>query len=91
MMGREGPLQSKLFYTDFNLEQRIRKDHPLRHLSRRIDFDFAYQEVADQYGANGNVSFPPPVILVPFGTLPFIGKVFQTPWSFAEHRSQSRG
>ena len=63
MMGREGPIQNKLFYTDFNLDQRIRKDHPLRQISRRIDFDFAYREVADQYGTNGNVSLPPPVIL----------------------------
>ena len=34
MMGREGPIQSKLFYTDFNVDQRIRKDHPLRHIFR---------------------------------------------------------
>ena len=63
MMGREGPTQNKLFYTDFNLERRIRADHPLRHIARRIDFDFAYQELADKYGINGNVSVPPPVIL----------------------------
>jgi transposase len=63
MMGREDPLQSKLFYTDFNLERRIRQDHPLRNVARHIDFDFAYQEVADTYGANGNVSVPPPAIL----------------------------
>jgi hypothetical protein len=42
MMGREAPLQSKLFYTDFNLERRIRAHHPLRHIAQRIDFDFAY-------------------------------------------------
>ncbi len=63
MMGRDDPLQSKLFYTDFNLERRVRADHPLRHIARRIDFDFAYQQVADTYGTNGNVSLPPPVIL----------------------------
>lgn len=63
MMGREDPLQSKLFYTDFNLERRVRADHPLRNVARLIDFDFAYREVLDTYGANGNVSVPPPVIL----------------------------
>jgi len=63
MMGREAPLQRKLFYTDFNLERRIRANHPLRHIAQRIDFDFAYQEVADTSGDNGNVSVPPPMVL----------------------------
>lgn len=63
MMGREAPLQHKLFYTDFNLEQRVRANHPLRHIAQHIDFDFAYQEVADTYGNNGHVSVPPPVVL----------------------------
>lgn len=63
MMGREAPLQQKLFYTDFNLEQRVRVNHPLRHIAQHIDFDFAYQEVADTYGNNGHVSVPPPVVL----------------------------
>ena len=62
MMGREAPLQSKRFYTDFNLEQRIRANHPLRHIAQRIDFDFAYQEVAETYGDNGHVSVPPPLV-----------------------------
>jgi len=63
MMGREAPLQSKLFYTNFNLERRIRANHPLRHIAQRIDFDFAYQAVAETYGDNGNVSVPPPMVL----------------------------
>ena len=50
MMGREAPLQRKLFYTNFNLERHIRGNHPLRHIAQRIDFEFAYQEVADTYG-----------------------------------------
>ena len=29
----------------------------------KIDFDFIYAEVKEHYGANGNVSVPPPVIL----------------------------
>ncbi len=57
------PAQRKLFYTNVNLDQRIRPNHPLRHIARLIDFDFVYQEVADTYGTNGNVSVPPPIIL----------------------------
>jgi transposase len=63
MMGRQPPAQARLFYTGFSLEQRVRADHPLRAIAARIDFEFAYQAVADRYGDNGNVSVPPPVIL----------------------------
>jgi transposase len=63
MMGRASPPQAKLFYTDFNLEARIRADHPLRRIAATIDFDFLYPELADRYGANGNVSIAPPVVL----------------------------
>ena len=63
MMGRERPPQAKLFYTDFSLEARIRADHPLRRVAGAIDFDFVYAEVADRYGANGNVSVAPPIVL----------------------------
>jgi len=63
MMGRERQPQSKLFYTRFNLERRVRKDHLLRQIDKCIDFDFIYNEVADAYGTRGNVSVPPPVIL----------------------------
>ena len=64
MMGRQvKDQQQKLFYAGFSLDQRVRPDHPLRKIRALIDFDFTYQEVADRYGANGNVSVPPPVIL----------------------------
>jgi transposase len=63
MMGHANPPQAKLFYTDFNLEARIRADHPLRAIGATIDFDFVYSEVADRYGDNGNVSVAPPVVL----------------------------
>jgi len=63
MMGVQAPPQSKLYYTRFNLDQRIRPNHPLRRIVQLIDFDFIYQEVADKYGFNGNVSVPPPIIL----------------------------
>ena len=63
MMGRQPPAQAQLFYTAFNLEGRVRADHPLRAVAAQVDFDFAYQAVVDKYGDNGNVSVPPPVIL----------------------------
>lgn len=63
MMGRQKRVQNKLFYTKLNLEQRIRSNHILRKVSKYIDFDFVYNEVKNIYGANGNVSVPPPVIL----------------------------
>ena len=58
MMGYEPKFQNKLFITGFNLEERLRKDHILRKISEKIDFDFIYKEVKDTYGINGNVSFP---------------------------------
>jgi len=63
MMGHQPPIQAQLFYTDFNLEARVRADHPLRRMASQIDFEFSYQAVAEKYGDNGNVSVPPPVIL----------------------------
>ncbi len=63
MMGCQSRLQNKLFYTKFNLEQRVPKNHILRRIAKRIDFDFVYKEVRDTYGVKGNVSVPPPVIL----------------------------
>jgi transposase len=62
-MGHQPNYQHKLFLTNFNLEKRIRKDHILRKITEKIDFDFIYKEVEDTYGLNGNVSVPPPVIL----------------------------
>jgi transposase len=63
MMGKQPDYQHKLFVTGFNLDKRVRKDHPLRKIAATIDFDFIYHEVKDTYGAKGNVSVPPPVIL----------------------------
>jgi len=63
MMGHQLDYQNKLFVTNFNLEKRVREDHILRKIKEKIDFDFAYKEVEDTYGQNGNVSVPPPVIL----------------------------
>jgi transposase len=63
MMGEQEGFQPKLFYHQINLEQRVPKDHLLRRIQEKIDFDFIYGEVRDTYGDNGNVSIPPPVIL----------------------------
>jgi transposase len=63
MMGVQQPPQSSLFYIGINIEKRIRSNHPLRKVAELIDFEFAYNEVKDLYGSNGNVSVPPPVIL----------------------------
>jgi transposase len=63
MMGHQSDYQQKLFITGFNLDKRIPKDHILRKISEKIDFNFIYGEVKDTYGLTGNVSVPPPVIL----------------------------
>ena len=63
MMGHQSDYQHKFFITGFNLEKRIRNDHPLRKIKEKVDFDFIYKEVKDFYGYKGNVSVPPPVIL----------------------------
>ena len=63
MMGIQEPDQGKIFYTNINIAERIRRDHPLRRIAAKVDFDFTYREVAGRYGTNGNISVPPPVVL----------------------------
>lgn len=63
MIGKEKPPQEKLFYEGFCLDDRVRKDHPLRAVKKLVDFNFIYKEVVDKYGYNGNVSVPPSIIL----------------------------
>ncbi|MFQ5900823.1 MAG: hypothetical protein ACE5IH_04635 [Thermodesulfobacteriota bacterium] len=63
MMGKQDSPQGKLFYTDINIDKRVRKNHPLRKINKFVDFDFTYEEVKDKYGNNGNVSVLPPAIL----------------------------
>ncbi|MCX6993805.1 MAG: transposase [Kiritimatiellaeota bacterium] len=55
--------QKDLFSYNIDLDKRIRKGNPLRAIAERIDFTFVRQEVAEQYGYNGNVSEDPAVIL----------------------------
>lgn len=63
MMGYKSKSQRKLFYYNFDIGARIPKNHILRLIKERIDFDFIYKEVKDKYGYNGNESVAPPVIL----------------------------
>jgi transposase len=62
MMGRhEG--QKELFSYQVDLDRRVHADHPLRRVNAMIDFAFAREEVAHTYGANGNVSVDPVVLV----------------------------
>lgn len=61
-MGRhEG--QKELFSYQVDLDRRVRADHPLRRVRSMVDFGFARRAVAHTYGANGNVSVDPVVLL----------------------------
>jgi len=42
MMGYQDPPQENIFIYNIYLENRVRKDHPLRRISEVIDFDFIY-------------------------------------------------
>lgn len=63
MMGKPAAKQSRLFYVGLNLENRVPQDHALRRVAEVIDFQFVRARVAGCYGANGNVSVDPTVIL----------------------------
>jgi transposase len=62
MMGSQQP-QKELFSYQIDLDRRVRSDHPLRRIREVIDFGFVRAEVAACYGANGNESVDPAVIL----------------------------
>ncbi len=63
MMGYEQPEKGKQQYIEIDIEERVRKNHPLRKIKELIDWDFIYEEVKDTYGNRGNISVPPPIIL----------------------------
>jgi hypothetical protein len=56
MMGYQPPPQENLFSMNVALENRVRKDHPLRNIKTLIDFNFTYKEVEEKYGSNGNTN-----------------------------------
>ncbi|MDD4892155.1 MAG: transposase, partial [Phycisphaerae bacterium] len=63
MMGPAQRMVPKLFYTQFNLEERIGSDHPLRAVLAAVDFDFVRRQVKHLYGRRGNTSVDPVVLL----------------------------
>ncbi|MFQ5930696.1 MAG: IS1182 family transposase, partial [Acidobacteriota bacterium] len=63
MMGAERKRNEKLFYYSFNLEKRIRQDHPLRRVLGWVDFSFVRRAVKGCYGYNGHSSEDPIVIV----------------------------
>ena len=63
MMGPTQQRQSRLFYTSFNLDDRIRPDNPLRQIHQLLDFSWVRPAVADMYGSTGNPSIDPVVLL----------------------------
>ncbi len=63
MMGPTQQRQSRLFYTSFNLDDRIRPDNPLRKIRQLLDFSWVRPTVADMYGSTSNPSVDPVVLL----------------------------
>lgn len=62
MMGQhEGQKDLCSYHVD--LDRRVHADHPLRRVQAMVDFTFARAAVAHTYGANGNVSVDPAVLL----------------------------
>lgn len=62
MMGQhEG--QKDLFSYHVDLDRRLHADHPLHRVHTMVDFTFARAAVAHTYGANGNVSVDPAVLV----------------------------
>lgn len=62
MMGKHEN-QKSLFSFSVDLDRRVRQDHPLRNVTEVVDFSFVREEVKETYGANGNMSVDPEVIL----------------------------
>lgn len=73
MMGTHQP-QNELFSYRVNLEERVRRDHPLRRINAILDLSFVRPMVAPFYGNNGNVGTDP-VILVKMMLLLFLDNV----------------
>ena len=63
MMGRPQKADAKLFYTNFNLDERVRADNPLRTIRGAIGFDFVRPLVRPLYGRRGNESIDPALLL----------------------------
>jgi transposase len=62
MMGTK-KTQKDLFSYQIDLDRRVRRDNPLRAIREKVDFAWVRADVAKHYGANGNESVDPEVIL----------------------------
>jgi transposase len=62
MMGVHTP-QKELFSYGIDLDRRVHAAHPLRRVVAQVDFTFARGVVRHRYGANGNESVDPAVLL----------------------------
>jgi transposase len=62
MMGKHEN-QKSLFSYGVDLDKRVSAEHPLRKVAEMVDFSFVREEGKEKYGANGNVSIDPEMIL----------------------------
>lgn len=62
MMGTHVP-QCDLFSYRVNLDERVRKDHPLRKVLSMCDFSFVREQVKNKYGVKGNVGLDPEIVV----------------------------
>ena len=62
MMGKHDE-QKELFSYHIDLDKRVRPDHPLRAINKKVDFTFVRAEVEKFYGKKGNISVDPVIIL----------------------------
>ena len=62
MMGGHTEQKSLSTYS-IHLDQRVRKNNPLRQIAEHVDFSFVRDEVRSLYGRNGNKSVDPEIIL----------------------------
>lgn len=62
MMGLQDG-QKELFSYSVDLDKRVRSENPLRKIREQVDFGFVRKEVKKFYGANGNESVDPAVIM----------------------------
>jgi transposase len=63
MMGPRQSRETKLFYVNVNLAERVDATHPLRQIAAHVDFTFIRQQVRGLYGVRGNPSLDPALVL----------------------------
>lgn len=63
MMGQRQRIETKLFYTNLSLGDRVRPDNPLRQVKALVDFDFVRAVVKPLYGRRGNPSVDPALLM----------------------------